>query len=77
MLTFGCLIWNPVLRLKTAVEELRKAQSLSMRLLAFYRFRSPGKGLEMITHTLPAHFFVLVSAAKAYFRMIEFVPYRD
>ena len=77
MVSFGCLIWNPVLRLKSAIEELRKLQSLSFQLICFYRRKSPRKGLEIITHTLPAHLFMFRTAAKAYFRTTEFAPYND
>ena len=76
-LTFGCLVWNSVLRLKTRVAQLRRIQARSFRLLAFYRERTPIKGLELVTNTLPLELFVMRTAANAYFRTREFATYTD
>ena len=76
-LTYACLIWNSILRLKSRVDQLRRLQSLSFKLMAFYRRKAPVKGLELITHTLPLEFFIMRTAAKAFFRTIPYSNYSD
>lgn len=76
-LTFGCLVWSAAMRVKTRRDQLRRVQSLSFRLLAQYRARTPVIGMEIITNTLPMDLYILRTAAKSYFRTLDLVPYTD
>ena len=78
-LTYGNLLWYPALRHKTKVDQLRRVQSLSFRLIASYRKRSPIAGLEMIFNTMPIEIYCLKLALKTYIRTMQFakIPESD
>ena len=76
-LTFGCLVWSPVLRTKTRRDQIKSVQALSFRLLTFFRKGTPTRGLEMITHTMPIEIFVFKTAAKAYIRTQSYQVFSD
>ena len=76
-LTYACLVWHSVCRLKTVTKQLKRLQSLSFKLLAFYRKGTPVAGVQVISGTLPVELHILRTAAKAYFRTRPFAIHTD
>ena len=75
--SFGILIWCPTLRNKTHVDELKRLQSKSFKILTYFRKGTPVRGLELVTNTIPIHIFLMRTAAKAYIRTRDWQVFSD